>query len=579
MVARLVTLLALAAVVLAPAAGSTPLAPPTPVHAFLLRADDPDQSSFSRTPSFAWAPYEGAQSYDFQLATSTRFDDQSLVWSTASLGSPLRVPAVSVPLALPWMSGDQNALRPHALYARVRAHLSGGVTRWSAPLGFDTQGDKPQRLVPDIPGLVRWTPVDGATSYQVWFVNVVIGGLQGKVISTTTNVADEREYYTFHQDPSWSGTVFWRVRAVRQIYGGLPNALPAVTYGPWSDTFVSTNPPVSTGAFLVPLQSVSDILVDNTGATAHKLTPGFSFNGTVAGNGTDGELYRVYVATDSKCVNVVYKGAVVGSPAYAPRISGPLALPQSLTALATARTSYLPDGKEAGTFMADTKPVSTSEQQDSSSAASTGSSTTASSATPSGSAADSSVFTSAGPFVDLWDLGRPNSRYWWTVVPVRITSSVEYQDTETPQDACEGGVVKEFARTSQPTTTSSTSPFVPYASGLSRFGELVAAQTRTPTFYHAVLVAWQPAKSASGYEVQWSRTRTPWQAKGSVLTAATSYLLDQLAPGTWWYRVRGIDPYVPGPVKQMTWSTPVRITIARPKFLVESGVTTKPVKK
>jgi hypothetical protein len=134
----------------------------------------------------------------------------------------------------------------------------------------------------------------------------------------------------------------------------------------------------------------------------------------------------------------------------------------------------------------------------------------------------------------------------------------------------------EFARTSQPTMTSSTSPFV---SGLSRFGELAAARTMAPSFSRSPLAAWQPAKSATGYEVQWSRTRTPWRAKGSVLTAATSVLLDQLAPGTWYYRVRGIDPYVPGPVKQMAWSTPVKVTIAKPQFFNESTVSARRVKK
>jgi hypothetical protein len=134
----------------------------------------------------------------------------------------------------------------------------------------------------------------------------------------------------------------------------------------------------------------------------------------------------------------------------------------------------------------------------------------------------------------------------------------------------------EFVRTSQPTTTSLTSPF---ASGLSRFGELVGARTMTPSFYRAALIAWQPAKGATGYEVQWSRTRTPWRAQAAVFTASTSTLLDRLTPGTWFYRVRGIDPYVAGPVKQMTWSTPVKITIAKPKFLVQSGVTARRVKK
>src|SRR5439155_6331693 len=35
----------------------------------------------------------------------------------------------------------------------------------------------------------------------------------GKVISTVTNLADEREYYTFHQGSTWTGSVHWRVRA------------------------------------------------------------------------------------------------------------------------------------------------------------------------------------------------------------------------------------------------------------------------------------------------------------------------------------------------------------------------------
>jgi hypothetical protein len=134
----------------------------------------------------------------------------------------------------------------------------------------------------------------------------------------------------------------------------------------------------------------------------------------------------------------------------------------------------------------------------------------------------------------------------------------------------------EFAKTSAPATTALSSPYV---SGLSRFGDLVTASTKVPSFYGAPVVAWEPARGATEYEVQWSRTRTPWRTAGSAVTASTSTLLDQLTPGTWFYRVRGIDPYVTGPVKQMTWSTSVKLTIARPRFLVQSGVTTRRVKK
>jgi len=95
-------------------------------------------------------------------------------------------------------------------------------------------------------------------------------------------------------------------------------------------------------------------------------------------------------------------------------------------------------------------------------------------------------------------------------------------------------------------------------------------------FFEAALMAWAPALGATGYEVQWSRTKYPWRnaSKTPVYTAATSTLLEGLDPGTWFYRVRGIDPYVPGPVKQMTWSDPVQIKLAKPTFSVQDGSVT-----
>ena len=117
----------------------------------------------------------------------------------------------------------------------------------------------PEQLTPDTPGLVRWKPVEGATSYEVWWVDIG----NGKVVSTTTNLADEREFYTFHQTPSWTGIIRWRVRAVRKLYGQLPNGLPTVSYGPWTDTFVSTNPSMSTGPVTLA-QTVSDVSTTNS---------------------------------------------------------------------------------------------------------------------------------------------------------------------------------------------------------------------------------------------------------------------------------------------------------------------------
>ena len=96
-------LLVLAAISLVPAAQTATSAAPNGLRAFLLRADEPVTDTFSRTPSFAWAPYAGARTYDFELATGRSFDDSSIVWSTDTRKTPLTIPAIAIPISLPWM--------------------------------------------------------------------------------------------------------------------------------------------------------------------------------------------------------------------------------------------------------------------------------------------------------------------------------------------------------------------------------------------------------------------------------------------------------------------------------------------
>ena len=129
------------------------------------------------------------------------------------------------------------------------------------------------------------------------------------------------------------------------------NELPAVSYGPWSPVFTSTNSPMSAG----PLRAqsmVSDVL-SSTPAAAHRLTPGFAFNGTNAVGGVRYQFYRVVVSTDRDCVNVVYRGGITGGPAFAPRATGPLKLPANAKELALASGMFLEDGGEGDTYGAD----------------------------------------------------------------------------------------------------------------------------------------------------------------------------------------------------------------------------------
>ncbi len=203
-----------------------PPAAPKGLKAFLLRAEEPTRHEFSRTPSFAWRPVAGALRYEFELATSRRFSGSSIVWTnvgdelaepaattapasapatpgtattggettapaTPKLTDSLRAPTIAIDLALPWITGS-----PYALYAHVRAITKAGPTPWGKPFGFNVRWSSiPRDLDSPYPGLVRWSPVEGATSYQVW--------LHGAkwTFETTTNVADARELYTFHATP------------------------------------------------------------------------------------------------------------------------------------------------------------------------------------------------------------------------------------------------------------------------------------------------------------------------------------------------------------------------------------------
>jgi hypothetical protein len=525
------------------AAGPAPADPPQGLRAFLLRADEPVRHVFPRTPSFAWTPVPGTRVYDFQLARSREFGSGTVIFQAGAL----RTPAVSVPLSLPWMTGT-----PYALYARVRTITSAGLSAWSAPFGFNTSWDTPPRpLRPSIPGLVRWTPVEGATGYEVWYPDAA------KAFRTATDSADEREFYTFHQDAKWSGRVRWRVRAYRKILAST-GGLPAVSYGPWSELYVESNPPLRHARLRVGRT------VAETAASPHRLTPAFAWSGDEDASGKAHPLYRIDLFTDPGCVNVVYHGAIVGSPAYAPRLQGPLALPTTADGIAAAAGQYLRDGPQPATFTADYLDAEPNEG-----------STSAAAPGPAGAPAPVAASAAAGPApsdggpVALWDMGAPNGRYYWTVLPVELSPAGDYRDVELAQDVCRQGRRGAFAKTSPPVVTAAGAAFV---SGLSPKGRLVAAAGAAPSFYGAPLVAWQPVGGAQSYELEVSPTTYPWRPVGKrIATGSTSALLTALTPGTWYYRVRGVDPYIAGPVKQLAWSAPQRIEIAPPVFSVSHG--------
>ena len=370
-----------------PAPSSSGLVPGSPgdLRAFLLRADEPMAHDYARTPSFAWKPVVNVTGghYQFQISTSQSFQDGTLVFKDVNVAQP----AETVPRQLPWMTGQ-----PFALWARARWISTNGLqaTNWSKSFGFNIQwaanGVPAPEPAPE--GLIRWTPIDGATAYEVLYTDLH----PAQSFQTTTNVADEREFFTWHNSEGY-GPIHWRVRAIRDVgqFQSSSNGLPAVSYGPWSSTYTTVNAPRANGT-LKALDTVSDVWDKSGRGTAHLLTPGFAWSPSAQApsdlvSDFGSSLYRVYIFSDSSCVNRIFTGTVVGSPAWAPRTIGGGTPSPPPNWVGTASTS---SGSTSGSS-ASSGTGSSSSGSAGSSSGTTGSSSTGSSGTGSTSTGSTST--------------------------------------------------------------------------------------------------------------------------------------------------------------------------------------------
>ncbi|HEX4525506.1 MAG TPA: hypothetical protein VH108_02065 [Gaiellaceae bacterium] len=541
---------------------------PNGLHAFVLRADEPVKADHTYTlmPAFAWNATPGASHYDLQLATSSVFSDATMLYSQ-SYGTPV----ASIQKQVPWMTG-----KPYALWVRVRSVGQGRTSSWSTPFGFNTAWQEVPHQLSAPTGLIRWSPVQGATGYEVWYLNVP-GNFQDH-FSTLTNVADEREYWTFH--PSSASVIRWRVRAVRLVQSGsLPNGIPVVTYGPYSPIFVTNNKTTIINGTIKPVEAISNVESPPTSASPHQLTPGFAWSGTtdLLGDDAGGVLWRVYVFSDKQCINPVMTGSLTGSPAWAPRSIDPLKMPGTVKDLADAAAGKFPGfGAQAGVFTADGTTPSPAE---SGGTASSAGATTTPSTSPN--ASSSTVATPRQ--VSLPDNGWPQGRYWWTVVPVGVVDVVadptkgassgdalEYHDLALPQDLCAangGAAVWPFGVQSAPVTTTSGTP---YASGLISGTRVVSAAKSNPSFRELPVVTWEPALAANTYDIELSRHLYPWHAVRKQVSAVTSAVLPlrKTDLGVWYYRVRGVNPNLSGPAQKLAWSTPTEVRISGDRFVI-----------
>ena len=230
---------------------------------------------------------------------------------------------------------------------------------------------------------------------------------------------------------------------------------------PWSRLFKTVEPPVAATTIAltdtVSRSRTSDIVVSDLAGgpsnEAHELAPAFSWTGSRSlapglygdcpGLGVDCPMFHVYVFTDEDCSNRVHVSDMVGSPAYVPRLSGPLALPADPAKLLAASSVYLADAPEEGASVYDA-----------------GGDIVKAAGTEPGITTDPDE--PVGPDLvpdrktGFRDMDWPNGRYYWTAVPavpyLTPDSTIEYHDVEFAEDMCAAGEVLPFGKTSEPVT-------------------------------------------------------------------------------------------------------------------------------
>jgi hypothetical protein len=166
------------------------------------------------TAASDWATWQrgiqGADHYEFELARNQAFDDQDKVYKT------------TVPRIVPWGATPQDLLEPGTWFWRVRAidhdDLAGS---WSDTSSLTAQAPAPaisaSSSTMGVGGTVEWSPVEGATGYEIaWSSDAGFGS------GVTTNQTKQTAYYI---PATAAGSLYWRVRA----------QVGATSYTEWSD--------------------------------------------------------------------------------------------------------------------------------------------------------------------------------------------------------------------------------------------------------------------------------------------------------------------------------------------------------
>ena len=411
---------------------------------------------------------------------------------------------------------------------------------------------------------------------------------------------------------------------MRWLYGTADNALPQVSYGPWSPVYTSLQPALrSRPAEDAWRPSRTPASPTRRTWSTHNVTPAFIYNGRHLDLEHGRELYRVLVFTDEDCLNPVFRGALVGEPGLRSARGRP-ARDARRRERAHRRAQATSSSSATEPDVEDRRGHRRDHQRD---GLVTGDDTSHSGLPP------SQVVHPAK--VDLWDSDWEGGRYYWTVMPVdelvanqvttTLTAPTAVGDTTIDVvDATGHQCRRRAARSARRCTrtrrsrrwsaTRSRSPVPlggPHAAGETvvrpcgarhlhggradpgrvRVGPRARVREderagrddperarRTPRASRRTASWSRPRRAprASTATRSWRGSRS--SARGSTRCSGaasairgrrpptrssrwgTSLTLP-LTPGTWYYRVRGLDFLMSGSKPQMSWSDPARVVV------------------
>ena len=425
-------------------------AAPQGLRAFLLRPSEAVTHEFERTPSFSVAARP--RRHPLRVRALARHADASTEARRRSGRTrKLKTPAesrVHPGRALPWMTGNPYA----RLRARPRDHAQRASARGARSFGFNIRWcERPAADLTDrIPGMSRWSVGRRRDELS----GLVLG--DRKIVGMTTRTPSTIASSTRSTSRPRSHGLGQLARPCRAqpLRQDPVRACRRQRTARGARSTRRANPALARRRRrAVARRGRHDGRATPRRRSLHELTPGFAFGGDTAlrcNGGTPADLYRVYVFSDSDCVNVIHRGSIVGIAGLCPahdrvaeaaaddhgRDHGSSAYLEDLQGANRAAAVHvrLGEGHEHGERPGAGEAGGDARSRDRAIALpARRPRTTRRTRRPKRPVAARDPESTGAP-VDLWDSGWPNGRFYWTVVPVRFeTADAEADDASRPR--------------------------------------------------------------------------------------------------------------------------------------------------